>query len=65
MLAVVISLLFGIAALAAVVVIHASIAHGIRRGRQIVAELAAGEAVPAIPVPRYREPALPPLFAAA
>jgi len=66
MLAIVISLLFGIAAIASLAVIHASTVHGARRARQILAELAGEELRAArITPPRYRLKALPPLFAAA
>jgi hypothetical protein len=67
MLAIAISLLFGLTALAAVMVIHAAFVHGVRRARQIMVELAALEAGTArvTRASRYREPAFPPLFAAA
>jgi len=44
MLAMAISLLFGLAAFAALLVVHLSIAFGVRRARQIAAELAQIEA---------------------
>jgi hypothetical protein len=50
MLAIAISLLFGFAAFAAVTVIHASVLHGARRARLILAELAADEARHVVPI---------------
>ena len=43
MLAIVLSLLFGLAAFAALAEIHASVIKGARRGRLILAEMACGE----------------------
>ena len=62
MLAVAISLLFGFAAFAAVMVIHASILHGARRAQRIMAELSIDVAPCAAqfnPVPWSCRPALP------
>jgi hypothetical protein len=67
MLAIAISLLFGVATFAAVAVIHASIVQGIRRAPLILAELS-GEPRPASRIwPRIRpeSQALPTLPAAA
>lgn len=62
MLAIAISLLFGFAAFAAVMVIHASFVHGARRAEQIMAELSADRALRAAqvnPASYSRSPALP------
>lgn len=50
MLAVVISLLFGLAAFAALAVIRASLVEGMRSARHILAELSAGEVAAIRPV---------------
>lgn len=60
MLTVAISLLFGFVAFAALLQIHASVSHGVRRGRSILAELSACERA----VTDSR-PARPPALAAA
>ena len=68
MLAIAISLLFGFAAFAAVMVIHASFVHGARRAEQIMAELSADAAPRAVrvsPASCSRSPALPNLRCAA
>jgi hypothetical protein len=66
MLAIAISVLFGLATLVALAVIHASTTYGVRRARQIMAELGVEERrVATITPPAYRPNALPPLFAAA
>lgn len=75
MLAIAISLLFGFAACAALIVVHASLVTGARRARLILAELAALDRLEAArPVRRerrpvrstgYSRPALQPLLAAA
>ncbi len=63
MLAIAISLLFGVVAFAAVAVIHASVAHGARRARLILAELAGTPRRTARIRPRGQTP--PTMFAAA
>lgn len=68
MLAVAISLLFGLAAFASIAVIHASIVHGKRRADEILHELAAGERRPVRRISRESwrpAPARQPRFAAA
>lgn len=77
MLAIAISLLFGFAACAALIVVHASLVAGARRARHIFAELAEMdqaetiqvERVPAARVPvkakGYSRPSLQPALAAA
>jgi hypothetical protein len=67
MLAIVISLLFGLTASAALAVIHASVTTGARRARFILAELAEFERAERAPVvtPRFARPAAPLALAAA
>ena len=59
MLAIAISLLFGLAAFAALAVIHGSLVQGVRNARRILAELSPSEARPTIRREAARRPASP------
>lgn len=58
MLAIAISLLFGLAAFAALAVIHASLIEGVRGAHRILAELAPGEARAVSAIGPIRQPRL-------
>jgi hypothetical protein len=64
MLTVALSLLFGLIAVAVLAQIYVSVSTGLRRGRQILAELSAGEDVRARPL-RPAHPLGRPAFARA